>query len=177
MKLGRLPHLVPMIMALIAIPVQSWRTTALAEGPSESKGPEVTTVGADPYVGPLPEELAKLGQGAVAEESVPLSEKEAPTQTVISGKGDLLTAEALAKLAVLLEAPLVSPPWVMDKLAPMEVPTIGDPELTPEEWEKRARELATPIVVAQTTAEATTAAATEAATEGATPNTNPRSGR
>jgi hypothetical protein len=59
-----------------------------------------------------------------------------------------MTAGELAKLAALLAVPLTLPVEAMPKLELMQLPTDGIPQLTAEEREKRASELADPQIIA-----------------------------
>lgn len=145
------------IAIMIPLSIGTFYSAALAEAagapisPSPAtapatptKGPEVATIGSGPYLGPLAEELLKLAQiEAEAVDSTP-SEKEPATATITAMGGNSLTAEERAKLAA-LPAPL---PTLLDlpmpKLELMELPKDGVPELTREELEKRASELASP---------------------------------
>jgi hypothetical protein len=123
MKPGRLSHLLSMITALAALPLQSSGSIALAEGPAEGKGPEVSTVGADSYLGPLPEELAKREFVEAVGATAPSAVKVPAAETVTSGEGNAPTSEALAKLAMLLDRPLPTPLLDMEKLASLARPT------------------------------------------------------
>ena len=113
---------------------------AFADATPATKAPEVSTVGAGPYSGPLPEELAKLAQ-MVPSAAAPAI-KAANTITVGPSSMQPPTPEALAKLAEYLATPVTLPLPEMSKLEAMQVPTEGTPALTPEELEKRANELA-----------------------------------
>lgn len=146
MNTRRFPRLVLFIASSVFIPISG--STALAEDPPMGKGPEVSTVGTGPYLGPLPEELAKLEQTETLPETVPPQSKDTPATTITPGIGNTLTVEELAKLAELLAIPVTLPSTVMEKLEPMQVPVNGIPSLTAEEREKRAQELAAPRPIA-----------------------------
>jgi type II secretory pathway component HofQ len=107
----------------------------------------VSTVGTDPYIGPLPEELTKLAQVEAAGVTSPTPAKAPETTTITKGGPTPPTAAELAKLAALPANPDTLPVPVMPKLELMNVPKEGTPELTTQEREKHARELASPHVI------------------------------
>lgn len=115
---------------------------AHAEAPPQTKAPEVSTVGTEPYVGPLPGELLKLTLVEASSQAPAPTGKEPDVSTILSGVPGAPTEEALAKLAAYLATPVTLPLPEMPKLDPMAVPTDGTPALTPQELEKRASELA-----------------------------------
>jgi hypothetical protein len=140
--------LIPIFTALVLVSSDAWRSPALADGPgSITKGPEVSTVGTGPYHGPLPEELAKLAAVEAAGVTSPLPAKTPETVTITKGGPIAPTAAELAKLAALPTNPDTLAVPVMPKLGLMQVPRDGTPELTAQEREKRARELAAPHVI------------------------------
>jgi len=140
--------LIPIFAASVLLSSDSLRSSAFADGPAPTtKGPEVSTVGTDPYIGPLPEELAKLAQLEATPVTSPPPVKEQATATITTGGGNTLTAEELAKLAAFLAVPVTPPAPVMPKLEIMTVLKDGIPQLTAQERDKHARELATPHVL------------------------------
>jgi hypothetical protein len=148
LKSGYVSSLFLTIAVLVSSSSVLSATPAPTDVPSTTKGPEVLTVGTGPYLGPLPEELAKLsGPGAPAP-SEPAPAKEPEVSTIMIGSGNVLTVAELAKLAaypVLLDS---LPAALMIKPEPMEVSKIGIPELTPTEREKHAKESAVPQAAA-----------------------------
>ena len=138
-------YLTPMFGALLLFSPDSWKSSAFANEPTPfTKGPEVSTVGAGPYLGPLPEELSKLAQVEAVAVDSPSLDKEPDATTITTVGGNTLTAEELAKLAAFPAVPATLPVPFMPKLDLMDVPTEGIPELTAEELQKRARELSAP---------------------------------
>jgi hypothetical protein len=104
-----------------------------------SKGPEVSTVGAGPYLGPSATELAKLSALESVPAPVPRQVKDPVGSTITLGSASVLTQAELAKIAGLPQIVLHLPD--LPKLGIMKVPTEGIPELTAREREKRAGEL------------------------------------
>lgn len=141
---GRRPGLVHFTAAMILLVLAPRGSSALAESSPATKGPEVSTVGTGPYLGPLPEELAKLAQLAAAAELTPAPAKEPAAATITTGAGNTLTVEELAKLAALPAIVDTTSVPLMLKLVPMTVSKDGTASLTPQERDKRVRELATP---------------------------------
>jgi hypothetical protein len=122
-----------------------WISSALADGTAApAKGPDVSTVGTDPYLGPLPEELTKLALVTASPTEATPQTKEPEVATITTSGGNTLTVEEQAKLAAIVVGPALLPDSFMQKLEPMVVPTEGTPELTTQELEKRAAELETP---------------------------------
>jgi hypothetical protein len=100
-----------------------------------TKEQDAITVGAGPYTGPTPAELAKLATAQHETAVVPPEAKLAAVSTVGQPQQGGLTPAQLAKLQTLLQA-LPAPPPEMVKLPTMEVPKDGIPEMTPQEREK-----------------------------------------
>jgi hypothetical protein len=93
------PTVLPTLLAtLVAALFQPWKSVALAEGPPTGKGPEVSTVGGGPYLGPLPEELVKLELTQAPTEAPTEAAKESATETISEGLGNELTSGEIAKL-------------------------------------------------------------------------------
>lgn len=140
----RRSHLILLSAALAVVSLDAWCSSALADGPAAvTKGIEVSTVGTAPYLGPLPEELAKLAQPEATTVISPSPAKEPDTATITRSGGNTLTEAELAKVAaLLLLIPAPPPEPAMLKLEVMPVPKDGVPQLTAQEREKRARELA-----------------------------------
>jgi hypothetical protein len=139
------PYLIALFAALGLFASYSCVTSALADDAAPiTKGPEVSTVGSGPYLGPLPEELSKLAEMDAATAESSSSDKEPAAATMTAGGLNILTTEEQAKLAALLAVPVTPLESTMPKLGIMEIPKDGIPELTQQEREKHAIELATP---------------------------------
>jgi hypothetical protein len=140
------PHSIPMLAAFLLLAPGPWSSSARANDPAPlTKGPEVSTIGTTPYLGPLPEELAKLARFEAAAGTSPQAIKDAVTATITKEGGNVLTPEELAKVAALPPIPLIQLP-AMQKLELMNVPKEGIPDLTAQERDKRAAELSAPPI-------------------------------
>lgn len=141
---GRRPYQVLFIAALVLLALTPRGSSALADSSPTAKSPEVSTVGTGPYLGPDAAELAKLAQQEASTEAAPTPPKEPAVATISTGAGNILTVAELAKWAAvqtILGTPSVP---LMPKLGPMTVAKNGVPDLTAQERDKHARELATP---------------------------------
>jgi hypothetical protein len=134
----------PLLLATcVAVWSATWTSGILADDSVVAKEPEVATVGSGAYVGPLPEELAKLAKVRALPLSVPSPAKDSPHATfTVAGIYHMTEAE-LAKLAALPSAPVALPALPTAKPAPMQVPKDGTSVLTAGELEKLAMLLAT----------------------------------
>ncbi len=115
-------------------------SASAADAPA-AKQPEVSTVGTEPYPGPLPEEIAKVAEVQSRSADAPLPAKEPVVATVTPAGTDTLTAAEKAKVAALVPA-AQAPPVVMKKPPAMTPPQDGTPQLTPQEQKKHADEQA-----------------------------------
>ena len=143
-------HLIPIVAATILLVPAPRGSKALADGPPATKGPDVSTVGTGPYLGPLPEELAKLPQQVTSAETGPMLAKEPATATTTTVGGNTLTVGELAKVAALQAILGALPVPLMQKLEPMKVAMDGIPTLTAQERDKHAKELGTPTTAPTT---------------------------
>lgn len=129
-------------VVVITITSTAWLTAAHAAiATPTTKGEEVSTVGTAPYLGPLPEELAKLAELEVAEPASSGPDKEPSVDTITHAGANTLTEAEMAKAAALSVIAPVLPEWLMLKLAPMQLSKDGTPQLTAPERAKRAAEL------------------------------------
>lgn len=156
------PYMISLLAMLVSVSPTVWTPAALAEGPPAAKAPEVSTTGTRPYLGPLPEELAKLARMEAAPKPAALPAKEPAVLTITTG-GSTLTSEERAKLAQILAIPLVLPMPDLSKLDAMQT-------LTPLAF--------APAVIATTSAPAVVAATPVPAEPSATaPRVSPKSTR
>jgi hypothetical protein len=123
-------------------PLTGALSPAWADGPGHvTKGQDVSTVGTGPYTGPTPAEVAKLTAVLAAPAVAPAPEKASAFATMTISEVVTLTDAEKAKLEAILSLPSTQAPVTMTKLEPMVVPTVGTPDLTPQERAKRAAEL------------------------------------
>ena len=133
---------IPIVVATSLSSATAWLTAAHADIPAPTtKGEEVSTIGTAPYLGPLPEELAKLAELGAAEPASSVPDKEPSVDTITHAGGNTLTEAELAKAAALPVIAPVLPEWLRLKLAPMQLSKDGSPQLTAPERAKRAAEL------------------------------------
>lgn len=143
-SMSSLPLVTTLLLAGIGL------TPVRAGAPPATKPPEVSTVGTQPYTGPLPEELAKLA-GLEAPSAPAAAEEKTPSVETVTVVPDApLSPSELAKLAALLPTPAlpiatpfeIPPGMETAKPDPMPDRSGGPAELTSEELAKRAAELA-----------------------------------
>jgi hypothetical protein len=132
--------MISVFTALALLSPGSRRFSALAEGPAPvTKGPEVSTVGTGPYLGPLPDEVAKLAQLEAAAVTPPAPGKEPAAATITTGGGNVLTVAELAKLAALKTLPAKRPVPTMSKPVLKKGQAGGTVPVTAQEREKTAK--------------------------------------
>jgi hypothetical protein len=141
----RLPAVALTLVASAFLSLGPAQTPSVADGPGAGKAPEVSTVGTGPYAGPSSEELAKLAQVQATSAATSSPTKGPEVVTMAAGGDHPLTQSEEVKLAEFLAVPAILAIPIMPKLEVMHLLTVGTPDLTPQEREKRARELASRV--------------------------------